>query len=176
MNKDASSSETKIATPTVAGNYTSICMVCNRHMEFADKRCRLCTDCVKPAEAPVSSNQYLNERNQTVRMLRALAARERRWLVEDPDEDRRDSLRALEWAAQHLEGLPENWITADETSTRQMTGPGYVLDNIRKLATTDPLIEKQPALERIKAITILCDAILGSSETLLENLIEGNNL
>lgn len=61
------------------------------------------------------SNQYLNERNQTVRMLRALAARERRWLVEDPDEDRRDSLHALEWAAQHLEGLPENWITADET-------------------------------------------------------------
>lgn len=64
----------------------------------------------------MTSNQYLDERNQTVRMLRALAARERRWLVEDPDEDRRDSLRALEWAAQHLEGLPENWITADETT------------------------------------------------------------
>lgn len=57
--KDNLTSETKIATPTVAGNYTSICMVCNRHMEFADKRCRLCTDCVKPAEAPVTSNEEI---------------------------------------------------------------------------------------------------------------------
>lgn len=67
------------------------------------------------ADESMTSNQYLDERNQTKRMLRALIARERRWLADDPDEDRQDSIRALEWAVKRLEGLPENWIAADET-------------------------------------------------------------
>lgn len=36
------------ATPTHPGNYMSTCMVCNRTMMWADKRCRLCTDCEVP--------------------------------------------------------------------------------------------------------------------------------
>lgn len=39
-----------IATPTVAGQYMSKCCVCERTMEFADKRCILCTDCEKPRQ------------------------------------------------------------------------------------------------------------------------------
>ena len=37
------------AIPTHAGQYMSTCMVCNRTMMWADKRCRLCTDCVLPS-------------------------------------------------------------------------------------------------------------------------------
>jgi hypothetical protein len=37
------------ATPTHAGSYMSRCAVCNRDLWNADKRCRLCTDCAKPA-------------------------------------------------------------------------------------------------------------------------------
>jgi hypothetical protein len=35
----------QLATPTVAGNYVSLCADCDREMWNADKRCRLCTDC-----------------------------------------------------------------------------------------------------------------------------------
>lgn len=50
-----------------------------------------------------------------------------------------------------------------ETNARQFTGPGYVLDNIRTLATTDSLIDKPTATERIKLIADLCATILSPS-------------
>jgi hypothetical protein len=74
----------QLATPTVAGQYSSTCLGCNRQMEWADKRCRICTDCDKPQEQRPSK-----ERDEAI----AIA---NRWLDEpmaDPDDDFRTLAR-----------------------------------------------------------------------------------
>ena len=43
------------AIPTYAGNYSSICFVCNRIMQNADKRCHLCISCYVPTSLDVIS-------------------------------------------------------------------------------------------------------------------------
>jgi len=51
-----------MATPTIAGNYSSSCMGCGRRMDSADKRCILCTDCVGAPHAELEQYRTLLQR------------------------------------------------------------------------------------------------------------------
>lgn len=56
-------------------------------------------------------SEWCVQRNRHVANLRALIIRERRWVIEDPDdEDGVEALAALEFAVQRLQGMPEDWV------------------------------------------------------------------
>lgn len=59
----------QLATPTVAGQYSSTCLSCKRPMEWTDKRCRICTDCDKPQEQHPSTDPLVDELRGVCRLL-----------------------------------------------------------------------------------------------------------
>lgn len=67
------------------------------------------------ADSPSSKqNSFCDERARVLADLRAMAAREYRWLLSNPEnEDGRGFLGTLAWSIQHLDGLPEHWVAVD---------------------------------------------------------------